>query len=221
MTSEPQHAAGDKTDGRRAVGVKNRERLVNAAIEIFAQRGYRGTTTRDIAAAAGITERTLFRQFPSKAALFQEAVAVPVQEFFADFRDSWAARPRGSRDSETEIREFFGSLRAVLEGERALLQAFLAAMSAGENDGLRDLRTTFTPVIDALVEIFAVEAESRGWTADRGIAVRLIIGMAFSATVHRDWLFTDDQSTDFDHLVDELTRMTLWGLEGPRSTVQP
>lgn len=206
----------EATDGRRAVAAKNRERLLDAAIEVFAQRGYRGTTTRDIAATAGITERTLFRQFPSKAALFQEAVAGPVERFFTGFRESWAARPRGSRDSETEIREFFGSLRTVLEGERALLQAFLAAMSVGESEGLGDLRTTFTPVIDSLVEIFAVEAELRGWTADHAIAVRLIIGMAFSATVHRDWLFTDGQLADFEYLIDQLTQMTLWGLEGPR-----
>jgi hypothetical protein len=106
----------------------------------------------------------------------------------------------------------------VLEGERALLQAFLAAMSVGETEGLGDLRTTFTPVIDSLVEIFAVEADLRGWTADRGIAVRLIIGMAFSVTVHRDWLFTDEQLADFEYLIDQLTRMTLWGLQGPRPT---
>ena len=105
-------------DGRRVIGVKNRERLLASAIEVFAQRGYRGTTTRELAAAAGVTERTLFRQFPTKAALFQEAVAGPVERFFTDFRDSWAVRPRGSRDSETEIREFFSSLRAVLEAAR-------------------------------------------------------------------------------------------------------
>jgi AcrR family transcriptional regulator len=216
VTSDTTPEARDITDGRRAVGARNRDRLLNAAIEVFAQRGYRGTTTRDIAAAAGTTERTLFRQFPSKAALFQEAVAGPVEQFFTDFRASWAARPRGSRDSETEIREFFESLRTVLEGERALLQAFLAAMSVAEGEGLGDLRSTFTPVIDSLVEIFEVEAELRGWPVDRGIAVRLIIGMAFSATVHRDWLFTDEQLGDFDQLVEQLVRMTLWGLEGPR-----
>lgn len=216
MTAEPSQEPVAKVDGRRAVGAKNRRRLLDAAVEVFAQRGYRGTTTRDIAAAAGITERTLFRQFDSKAALFQEAVAGPVEQFFVDFRESWSARPRGSRDSETEIREFFESLRTVLEGERALLQAFLAAMSVGDGEGLGDLRTTFTPVIDSLVEIFAVEAELRGWNADHGIAVRLIIGMAFSATVHRDWLFTDAQLADFGYLVDQLTQMTLWGLAGPR-----
>jgi len=215
VTADTHPEAGDRMDGRRAVGAKNRERLLNAAIELFARRGYRGTTMRDIAVAAGITERTLFRHVPSKAALFQEAVAGPVEQFFADFHESWAARPRGSRDAETEVREFFESLRTVLEGERALLQAFLAAMSVGDGEGLGDLRTTFTPIIDSLVEIFAIEAEMRGWTLDRGIAVRLIIGMAFSVTVHRDWLFTDEQLADFEYVVDQLTRMTLWGLEGP------
>jgi len=70
-----------QTDGRRLVRAKNRERLLQAASELFSQRGYRGTTTRDVADAAGITERTLFRHVPSKAALFREAVIAPVEAF--------------------------------------------------------------------------------------------------------------------------------------------
>ena len=45
---------------------KVRRRLQDAALELFQTRGYEETTAADIAAAAGVTERTFFRHFPDK-----------------------------------------------------------------------------------------------------------------------------------------------------------
>jgi len=42
------------------------ERLVQAAMELFHERGYAGTTVQEIAARAGLTERTFFRYFTDK-----------------------------------------------------------------------------------------------------------------------------------------------------------
>jgi AcrR family transcriptional regulator len=46
--------------------------IVQAAIPLFARSGFAGTTTREIARAAGISEALLFQHFPSKAALYAE-----------------------------------------------------------------------------------------------------------------------------------------------------
>jgi AcrR family transcriptional regulator len=43
--------------------------ILRAATRLFGANGYRGARTADIAAAAGVTERTLFRYFASKEAL--------------------------------------------------------------------------------------------------------------------------------------------------------
>lgn len=43
-----------------------RERLQHAALELYAERGFDRTTAADIAALAGVTERTYFRHFPDK-----------------------------------------------------------------------------------------------------------------------------------------------------------
>jgi TetR/AcrR family transcriptional repressor of mexJK operon len=51
-----------------------RQRILSEAARLFAKMGYARTTTRALAAAAGVTEVTLFRHFESKEKLF-EAVA--------------------------------------------------------------------------------------------------------------------------------------------------
>ncbi|MBN1110305.1 MAG: TetR/AcrR family transcriptional regulator, partial [Methanomassiliicoccales archaeon] len=51
-----------------------RERVLNAAFQLFAEKGYDGTRTRDIAHLAGVNEVTVFRLFGNKSTLFQEAV---------------------------------------------------------------------------------------------------------------------------------------------------
>jgi AcrR family transcriptional regulator len=46
--------------------------IVEAAKPLFARHGFAGTTTRQIARAAGVSEALLFQHFPSKAALYRE-----------------------------------------------------------------------------------------------------------------------------------------------------
>ncbi len=48
--------------------------ILNAAVEVFSQHGFRGSTTRRIADAAEVNEVTIFRYFGSKEALLQEAI---------------------------------------------------------------------------------------------------------------------------------------------------
>lgn len=51
------------------------EQLVTIAANLFAQKGYEGTSLRDIAEQAGITKAALYYWFPEKEALFQRVVA--------------------------------------------------------------------------------------------------------------------------------------------------
>jgi AcrR family transcriptional regulator len=51
-----------------------RRAIVEAALPLFARQGLRGTTTRALAEAAGVSEALLYRHFPSKEALHQEVL---------------------------------------------------------------------------------------------------------------------------------------------------
>ena len=48
-------------------------RIIEAAVQLFSEQGYKGTSTRDISHLAKVNEVTLFRYFPRKADLFWAA----------------------------------------------------------------------------------------------------------------------------------------------------
>ncbi|WP_428645875.1 TetR/AcrR family transcriptional regulator [Roseibium sp.] len=49
--------------------------IYSATVELFCERGFGGTTTKEIAERAGVNEVTLFRRFGSKAALMEAAIS--------------------------------------------------------------------------------------------------------------------------------------------------
>ncbi|KQL44168.1 transcriptional regulator [Brevibacillus choshinensis] len=53
--------------------ISSSDRLLLAAIDLVAERGYNGVTTQEIATAAGLSEKTLFRHFGSKQNLLASA----------------------------------------------------------------------------------------------------------------------------------------------------
>jgi AcrR family transcriptional regulator len=53
---------------------ERRHAIVEAVLPLFARKGFAATTTKEIAAAAGVSEALIFKHFPSKAALYAEIV---------------------------------------------------------------------------------------------------------------------------------------------------
>ena len=68
-----------------------RRRILDTASRLFAQNGFRGTTTKEIALAAGVNEVTIFRHFASKQELYDAILDAKL----VDLVDDWhqALRP--------------------------------------------------------------------------------------------------------------------------------
>jgi AcrR family transcriptional regulator len=54
----------------RMTGDERREQILQIAIKLFSQHGFRGTTTKKIAEEAGVSEAMVFRHFASKSELY-------------------------------------------------------------------------------------------------------------------------------------------------------
>jgi AcrR family transcriptional regulator len=74
---------------------ERRKAIVAAAVPLFARKGFAGTTTKELAEAAGISEALLFRHFPSKKHLYDEILRLgceghPALECLATLQPSTA-----------------------------------------------------------------------------------------------------------------------------------
>ena len=56
--------------GGRMTGDARREQILETAVTLFSQKGFKGTTTKEIAKAAGVSEAMVFRHFENKEALY-------------------------------------------------------------------------------------------------------------------------------------------------------
>jgi len=58
-----------------ADGQRTRQAILDAALALFAEKGYFGTSLRDVASAVGVRESALYNYFPGKEALFEALLA--------------------------------------------------------------------------------------------------------------------------------------------------
>ncbi len=58
------------TAGKKLSSEERRADIIRAVRQVFSEKGFDGTTTRELAAAAGVSEGLLFKHFPNKQALY-------------------------------------------------------------------------------------------------------------------------------------------------------
>ncbi|MEU9881084.1 TetR/AcrR family transcriptional regulator [Streptomyces phaeochromogenes] len=118
-----------QTERRRQLSTadERRETVLRTAIGAFASRGYFGTTTTEVAKAAGISQAYVYRLFPNKESLF----AAVVEHCFVRVRESLeggAAEAKGS--SPEAVLSSMGDAYARLISDNDLLLVQLHAQAA-------------------------------------------------------------------------------------------
>ncbi len=139
----------------RLAAPDRRHQLLEAALEVFSRRGFDGTTTKEVAAAAGVTEAIIFRHFPSKQALYaavldHRAQSPEVQEALAEIK-SWMERNDDEQVLRSVARSILKNYRSDPRYERVLLFAALE----GYEQGLAHNRELSWPVFELLEHYFA------------------------------------------------------------------
>jgi len=64
------------------------QKIMDAALNIFAKNGYKSSTTKAIAEKSGFTEMTLFRKFKTKKNLYEKVLNQNVERMMADYKKS-------------------------------------------------------------------------------------------------------------------------------------
>ena len=192
----------------RRTGQEVRSRLIAAGRDVFAERGYAGASTKEIARRAEVGEVLLFRHFGSKAGLFDVAVLDPFEKFVDDYARQWAQHNMRGETVEQMSRLYIELLYGFLESNRQLVVALLSARSHHSTTAVR------------LDELFhRLEKIVRDGTPQYGLpsrdpttTVRLTFGLVLSAAIHAELLFPAGSALSRTELIDELTRYMLHGI---------
>ena len=116
----------------RSTAAARREEVLDAALEEFAQRGYEGASTEDIARKAGISQPYLFRLFGTKKELFKAAVA----RCFRETLDLFQRAAEGRRGDEA-LDAIGQAYHEQLEENRLHLRAQMQAYAACDDPEIR------------------------------------------------------------------------------------
>lgn len=177
-----------------------RGRLERAALELYAERGFDQTTVAEIAARAGLTERTFFRHFNDKReVLFRGTELIDAISAAIGAVPDGVAPFHAAAEGLTSAAEFFADRRphartrqAVIEANPALQERELIKLSAMAHTIAGALRArgvvdpTASLIAETSVAVFKVTFES--WLADasdRPLTAHLRDGFADLATATR------------------------------------
>lgn len=131
--------------------VSTRERILDAALDLFAEEGFAGTTITEVERRVGLTPGTgsFYRHFPSKEALLRAAVDREVARCRAEIAEAHAVPPVGEDPHERRVLGLELALRDIRRFDR------LNRLVLTEGDRVPELREAITAALQAPSELSA------------------------------------------------------------------
>jgi AcrR family transcriptional regulator len=180
----------------RMAAEDRRQQILDVAVQLFSQKGFRGTTTKEIALAAGVNEAIIFRHFATKSDLYTAIMD----------RKALSAEVQAMRNALNEAIEA-GDDRQVFESlafhmlefhERDDTAMRLLLYSALEGHELADMifRNHISKTHRQLAEYVKKRiAEGAFRRVDPMVAVRGFMGMIINQVMHKKFFERDGSQT--------------------------
>ena len=198
----------------------SRERLLDAAAEVFAREGLRAATTREIAQVAGVNEVTLFRLFQSK----QNLLTSVLEQVFAE---PPVALPRkaGSAIANGELaeilQEYVAHFSARISRNLSLLRVLMGEIQHFQEHEVKVIRGIFLPERQLMID--RLRAGQDGGLVRRDVDPVIVAdqlkALVFMATL-RCALPLPREYTDESYL-DACVKMIVRSIEVPARKVSP
>ncbi|MEV0706946.1 TetR/AcrR family transcriptional regulator [Nocardia aurea] len=194
------------------VAAEKRTAIIEAASRLFLESGYDGTPLSRIAEAAGVSKATLFKQFPTKAALFE---AIVTESWNLDIGADAQPGPGDLRAGLTALGRRYATLLGR-PGMASLFRIVIAELPRFPELGHTLFRTGKMPYFDSVRSY--LETEHAAGTAelhDSVTAAAQFLGMISDYVFWPRMLLVDwnPASADIDEAVDQavLTMLARYG----------
>ncbi|MFG1608023.1 TetR/AcrR family transcriptional regulator [Actinoplanes sp. NPDC049265] len=142
------------TPRKRLPAAQRRALILDRAAEVFAERGYSGTSVNEVARRSGVSIPVLYDHFPSKLALFRSVL----DDEYARLRDVWGDDDGAGIPVEKRLAAALDAWFAHIE-RRPNVALVLLRAPAGDDEAqrvqdaaIRDSRSALLPLVVRLFE---------------------------------------------------------------------
>jgi len=199
---------------------QRRKDILEAALQVFGEKGYYKTKIEDIAVLAGVAHGTVYRYFPSKSALAMEIIGSRGATGFLETL---------GRDSLKEIRpaELLGLIAEKYYGnlnERLPLMRFQMAEAVSNPDLGRSYYRTLLHRLIAEIEEIVREYQRRGELkkGDPFLYGHIFYGLLFSLLYCQEMLFGKEVTRiNVQEIIPRVVDIFLHGVASPLPCVPP
>lgn len=148
-----------KTTGKtaRARNGDKRERILTAAVRVFAKSGFHATRVSDVAKAAGVADGTIYLYFRSKDELLVSLFEDRVQKLLTFVSAELPKLP----DAPSKLRRVIEMQLGLLEGERDLAEVITVILRQSSKLIKEYAAPKFGAYLDAIAQV-VVEGQSAG-----------------------------------------------------------
>jgi AcrR family transcriptional regulator len=190
-----------------------RDEIVDIARELFAEKGYAATSTRDIAEACGLLAGSLYSHFRSKAQMLELAVGPFHEELNAAMREAAEQPGTGAARVETMIRKVV-ALCSMHPAELRILHYDWPNIQAAEE--LREVQARSTETLDIWHKLVNAGIEDGSLRPDvqPEVALRVITSAVHGVLDRARYGTRVDllQELGLEPLTDQLVTMLLDGM---------
>lgn len=180
-------------------------RILEAALELFAEKGYQATSIREICERAGITRPTLYYFFESKEGLYRAIVAEANREFHRTVSEGLASATDLRGKYKGVARKFFEDVRL-----RPTLVRFMYSLvwSTTSSPFAQELHQTYAVVVERMSEAARQVARQGEITVER-LELRMLVLMGALGEAISSFLFLGTELTP--ELADEIVDLVFDG----------
>ena len=218
MSSASRATSGSPRRHPRLSGEERRRQIIEAAATLFSRKGFRGTTTREITAAVGVSEAMLFKHFATKEELYAAIIdAKSKVELLMDQMEDAAKR----EDDAAVLRTLARHMNDQIRRDPTLMR--LTYFSALEGHALSEMmfRSRVRPLDEFLSRYIARRIAAGALRrVNPAQATWNFVGMVIYDIQRRE-LFRQapPRHLSSDHAIEEMVGLFLNGLRRP--TVPP
>ena len=203
-----------KPRAKRLAASDRNQQIIEAAIALFGKDGLKGTTTKALADAAGVSEGTIFKHFPTKKALYLAAFEGRTgdgMEYLVTELQQLADKGRDEEVIQRVLSAIFHGYDRDRDLHRMLLYVHLG--QSDEENKVLDETLRKNQVMEFLIEYVATRQQQGVFRPGKpGTLAHAVIALGMQVATSRKLFGNHDYGGGEDDVILDLTRLLLNGL---------